>query len=467
MLSPATLPSRFHEFAARQGLFAEGDALVVAVSGGVDSMVLLELLRRNRSLGLIVAHCNHTLRGGESDADQSFVEEYARACGLPCEVCRAETAGQAQSRGIGIQEAAREIRYQFLHEVCSRRGARAIVTAHHADDNAETILMHLFRGTGVRGMAGIPLKAGGLVRPLLFARRQEIEEFARAERIAFRTDSSNDKDAYQRNAIRHHLMPILERISGEAAVDNINRAGERFRALADYVGDESARVLGACLRSGAQGIPHLDVEALLSHPRILQEHAILSLLEGWVGAQAASEHVLAVLALALKEPGARVLLPGGCEVCRDRKELLFLRARDDAPFSLPVEPGAQYAIGPYRFASRYVQTPGPYGGAWREFIDAERIGGRALSLRSWREGDAFFPIGMRGRKKISDFFVDEKVPLHEKQRIPILTTDDGDVIWVCGRRLDERFKITGSTRRVLQLEFTRTSPDEKADHGQR
>jgi len=160
-------------------------------------------------------------------------------------------------------------------------------------------------------------------------------------------------------------------------------------------------------------------------------------------------------------------LPGGAEVYRERKDLLLLRAREEAPFSLPVEPGAQYAIGPYRFASCYVQTPGPYGGLGREFIDAERIGGRRLSLRSWREGDAFFPLGMRGRKKISDFFVDEKVPLHEKQRIPILVTDDGDVIWVCGRRLDERFKITQSTRRVLQLEFTRTSPDEKADHGQR
>ncbi|HXX64477.1 MAG TPA: tRNA lysidine(34) synthetase TilS [Bacteroidota bacterium] len=467
MLSPATLPSRFHEFATRQRLFAEGDALVVAVSGGADSMVLLELLRRQRSLKLCLAHCNHTLRGSESDADQSFVEEYARASGLPCEVCRADTAGQAQSRGLGIPEAAREIRYTFLHEVRQRRGARSIATAHHADDNAETILMHLFRGAGVRGMAGIALSSGGVVRPLLFARRQEIEEFARAERIAFRTDSSNGKDAYQRNAIRHHLMPLLERISGDAAVDNINRAGERFRGLADYIGQESARVLASCLQRSEQGIEQLDVAALLSHPRFLQEHAVLSLLEGWVGAQTASEHVLAVLELALKEPGARVLLPGGAEVYRERKDLLLLRAREEAPFSLPVEPGAQYAIGPYRFASCYVQTPGPFGGPCREFIDAERIGGRRLSLRSWREGDAFFPLGMRGRKKISDFFVDEKVPLHEKQRIPILVTDDGDVIWVCGRRLDERFKITQSTRRVLQLEFTRTSPDEKADHGQR
>jgi len=451
MLSPNTLSSRFREFSRANGLFGEKDTIVVAVSGGVDSMVLLDLFSKERGLTLIAGHFNHGLRGEESDDDEAFAGERARAYGITFRAGRADTAGESKRRGVGIQEAARDLRYAFLNGL--RKGAGRIATAHHADDNAETILLHLFRGTGVQGMSGIPVEREGIIRPLLFADREEIEEYARNEHIPFRTDSSNAKDGYTRNAVRHHVLPLLKELVSPSVVANINRSGDNFRALAAYLKEETGRVLEACTAGRSAGGLRLSIPGLMEEPLILRQHAILAAVEEISGERPGSERVAAVLGLLENEPGTVVTVHGRTEAVRDRSEILIRRHAEAEGFSISVDTGREYAVGGFRFSSALVAAREPSAGRETEFADADRTGLDGLTLRSWREGDSFTPLGMSGRKKLSDFFVDERIPLERKHRIPVLLTAGGEVVWVCGMRLDDRFKITPATRRVLRLEF--------------
>jgi len=457
MLSPKTLSSRFREFSRTHELFGKKEKIVVAVSGGVDSMVLLDLFARERGLTLIAGHFNHGLRGEESDADEAFAADRARAYGIPFHGGRGDTSGEAKRRGVGIQEAARDLRYDFLLRLREDTGARRIATAHHADDNAETILLHLFRGAGIQGMSGIPVERDGVIRPLLFARREEIEEYARNENIPFRTDSSNAKDGYTRNAVRHHVLPLLKELVSPSVVENINRSGDNFRAAAAYLKEETARVLGSCITGRNPEGLKLSIPVLMTEPLILRQHAILTALEEVSGVHPGSDRIEAVLGLLENEPGSIVTVPGETEALRDRGELVIRRGGGIKAFSIAVDTGREYVVAGFRFAAEIVSSRGPSGGRNTEYADAERTGTRGLTLRSWREGDSFTPLGMSGRKKISDLFVDEKIPLHEKHRIPILLTAGGEVIWVCGMRLDDRFKITPATRRVLKLEFSSPS----------
>jgi tRNA(Ile)-lysidine synthase len=454
MLSPNTLPSRFREFSRTHGLFGEQERVVLAVSGGVDSMVLLDLFAKERGLAPIIGHFNHGLRGEESDDDETFVAERARTYGVPFHAGRGDTAGEAKRRGVGIQEAARDLRYDFLVRLRDATGAGRIATAHHADDNAETILLHLFRGTGVRGMSGIPVARDGIIRPLLFAKREELEEYARNEHIPFRTDSSNAKDGYTRNAVRHHVLPLLKELVSPAVVENINRSGDNFRTIAAYLKEETLKTLGACTIDRSPDGLRLSVSELMARPLLLRQHAILAALEEVSGARPGTDRVEAVLGLLVNEPGTMVTVGRGTEALRNRGELVIRLQNETAGFSITVDPGREYTLGGFRFATELLDSRGPAAGRGTEYADAERTGTEGMTLRSWREGDSFTPLGMSGRKKISDFFVDEKIPLLEKHRIPILLSAGGEVIWVCGMRLDDRFKITPATRRVLKLEYS-------------
>ncbi|HUI09266.1 MAG TPA: tRNA lysidine(34) synthetase TilS [Bacteroidota bacterium] len=449
---------RFREYCRRNALFAEHDTVIAAVSGGVDSMVLLDLLARERGLNVIVGHFNHRLRGVESDGDEEFVARRAEKYGFPFNAGRGDTAAESKRRKVGIQEAARDMRYDFLKKLRESAGGGHIATAHQADDNAETILLHLFRGTGVQGMAGIPVSRDGVIRPLLFAGRAEIEEFAHNEQLPFRTDSSNAKDRYARNVLRHRVLPLLKDVVSPSVVENINRSGENFRALAAYIMEEAGKALEACTTGrGASGI-RLSVERLEARPLFLRQLAVRSAVEETSGSAAGTGNVDAVLALLENEPGTRVTLAGGTVAERTRDELVIGPPAEERAFDYAVEVGRSYALRGFRFAATMVEARGPVAGRGVEYADAAATGPGPLTLRNWREGDSFVPLGMGGRKKVSDFFVDEKVPASGKKEIPLLVTPGGEIVWVCGMRLDDRFKITPATRRVIKLEFSTTSP---------
>ncbi len=459
MTSPHPFIKRLSAFIREKSLLKRGDKVVLAVSGGVDSTVMLEAfreLRRTWDIGLSVAHVNHQLRGEESDGDERFVRETARRCRIPFYSTRVDVLGRAHAMKLSKQEAARELRYAYIEEIRCQTLSDRVATAHQADDNAETVLLNVLRGTGVRGLAGIPCKRedGRIIRPLLFARRDDILQFARDRNVKYRNDSSNDSDFYARNHLRHHVIPALERELGPEVCVTLNRLSDTAREFADFLDRLVDERLNRTVSFGTEGCSVL-IPSLEQEPAFLRGEIILRILRH-LRIEPSQAKVNDILAICRRQTGRLLKMPGGMVVRKNRKVLEFKTEKPDEVLHQQVTVGEMYQ-GPGFVLS--VGLPGPvppvlpHGGA-TEYIDAEKLD-RSLVLRSWKTGDWFVPLGMNRKKKLSDFFGDEKIPGYEKTKIPILESRDR-IVWVCGKRLDDRFKITAGTRRAVKLTSSTT-----------
>ena len=471
MAASLNLPARFREFVQRHALIAQRDRVIVAVSGGIDSAVLLHLLageRKRWRIDLIVAHFNHRLRGAEADADEAFARQLAARYGLPFAAGRAGVGAIAASGRSGIEEAARALRYSFLEDLLGTHSCTRIATGHNADDNAETVLFHLFRGSGLRGLAGIPVSRnnGIIIRPLLFAARTEIAAYAEASGVRFREDASNASDDHTRNIIRHHILPVVrERIQPDVA-HTILRTSALLRDVDALVTGIARTGLDKPLTRRAGEEVLLPLSLLSLHPDAVQSAMIHEALTLTTGSRPGFETIRQVLSLRTARTGAIVRVQNGWAVSRIHAALRIGRVPDTAPFALPVTCNVPLSVPGGRFLCEavdrtvYTAQPRPAG----EYVDAQRTGSTGLTLRSWRRGDRFMPLGMHRRKKLSDFFVDAGIPVHEKYRYPLLIAADGTIVWVCGSRIDERFKITDGTTTVLRLQFQRESEEK---HGEK
>jgi len=464
MFSSRTFLTRFHEFSRRRRLIEERNKIVAAVSGGADSTVLLDLLAKEQEafgLTIIVAHFNHQLRGSESEADEFFVAQRARHYGFELYVERANTADYARHNKFGIQEGARKLRYDFFEKLLVSSGFDKIATAHNADDNAETILLNLFRGAGVQGLSGIPIlrEDRKIIRPLLFAQRSEIEEYATAEQLTFRTDSSNEKDTYTRNFIRHHILPPVKEQVNPNVVQTLHRSAELFRELEAFLTYTARQNFELMIAKRTDEEMHVSIPRLRSNPVLLQQYIVMLAGDQFAHRKLEYEQVNAILELTEGLTGSWVALSKEYVVFRDREHLVMRKSEPVSDFKIVVQPNHRYEFNKFRFSSEVMEESNVslngHGGA--EYVDADRIESGELVLRTWSEGDAFVPLGMKTKKKISDFFVDAKIPIYEKHHIPILETRDGQVVWVCGQRIDDRFKITTDTKRVMKLEFSRST----------
>jgi tRNA(Ile)-lysidine synthase len=470
-----TFRSRFREHLVRRRLLGERKRILVAVSGGVDSVVLLDLLAGERdhlALTLAVAHFNHQLRGNESDDDEAFVKERARACGLECYVERADTAEVARLSRRGIQETARALRYDFFAKLLLSSGFDRVATAHNADDNAETVLLNLFRGAGVQGLAGIPVfrTDRNVIRPLLFAERKDIASYSQEAGLPFREDSSNDTDHYTRNFIRHRVVPLVQEQINPTIVQTLNRSSELFRELEAYLSYNARHHLDLIATRRSPDDMHVAIPGLRAVPVLLRQHIAMLAAERFTGRRPDFDQTARVLDLMDGMTGAWVPLSQEHVVFRDRDALVFRKAEPLSEFRIVVQQNHAYDLGAFHFSTRVLAgVPEQMQGGREEFVDADKVKAGDLILRTWSDGDAFMPLGMRTMKKVSDFFVDAKVPVYEKRRFPILETTDGTIVWVCGQRIDDRFKVTDETQRVLKLEFHRSQDDSHgtADPGQR
>jgi tRNA(Ile)-lysidine synthase len=371
---------------------------------------------------------------------------------------------------MGIQEAARKLRYEFFDKLLISSGFDRIATAHHADDNAETILLNLFRGAGVQGLSGIPVyrEDRKIIRPLLFAGRAEIEQYAAAEHLAFRTDSSNLKNDYTRNVVRHQIVPVVKKDVNAGLVPTLNRSAELFRELEAFLSYTARQSYELLVVKKAEDELHLSISRLRSNPVLLQQYIIMLAADQIAHRKLDYDQVNSILDLTEGLSGSWVSISKDYVVFRDRENLVMRKTEQVTDFKITVQPNHSYDFDRFRFASEVVDPlnakAGPEGAA--EFIDADALRSNELVLRSWSDGDSFVPLGMKTKKKISDFFVDAKIPIYEKRQIPILETKEGEVVWVCGQRIDDRFKITSSTKRVMKLEFSRTAERTNGKKGQ-
>ena len=422
--------------------------LLVAVSGGVDSMCLAQKVRLEGG-PFAIAHCNFGLRGAESDGDEAFVTQWARKNGVPCHVKRFDTERYASERGVSVEMAARELRYRWFGQLCRENGYEGVAVAHHANDNAETLLLNLLRGTGLKGICGMkdssPLQGSvsiRLIRPLLDFSRREIEAHAVRSGVDFRIDATNADTAIPRNRIRHAVFPQLAAINPSfrqtfgAEMKHFAQAG---RLLDDLF---AAGRDSLCPERG--GVLCIDIPALLRRKepgwwlwRLLEEY-------GFGAAQ------LEQIEASLQAQSGKTFLSPTHRLVKDRTELRVY------PLSLPDSADLTDRLDVRTFAVMPGFDPRQKP-ADVLFVDADKLR-LPLSARPPRPGDRFRPFGMRrGSKLLSDFFTDLKLDVAQKQREVVVTMQDenGDevIVAIAGRRIDDRFKVTPATHTVAALSW--------------
>ncbi|MBO5685798.1 MAG: tRNA lysidine(34) synthetase TilS [Alistipes sp.] len=440
------LLAQFQRFVAENHLFTHDDRILLTVSGGVDSMVMLSLFVES-GYRVGVAHCNFGLRGIESDEDEVSVREAAEHYGVPCYNRRFDTAGEMERTGESMEMAARRLRYAWFDSLSATEGYTVIAVAHHADDSIETFFINLLRGTGLRGLTGITEQRGCIVRPLLFAARKEILEYAVTNHIHYREDSSNRSTKYLRNKIRLGLVPRIREINPKFTSlmrRNIGRLSEAQRFITTAI--EKIRSEAVTSEGGIDTIHPERIDPAFSRNFVLYE--LLNSTYGFKG------DVVDALCAALDEGASgRRFYAREWVAVTDRGAVLVARIQAEDSCTVEVREGALRAYGGNSvlyFETRDIDLIESFEVPPQvALLDADRLKW-PLTLRRWREGDWFIPFGMTGKKKVSDLLIDEKVSLMEKQRQFVLLSGE-DIVWVVGRRIDDRYRLTHDTERVLTI----------------
>lgn len=449
-----TLLRNFTHYIRKQNLFSPNQTVIIAVSGGIDSLVMLDLfaqLQESWNLQLYIAHINHQLRGKESDGDEKFVKKIAEQYGIPFYGERAGTRALAKKKNL--QQTAREIRYSFFEKLKKSLKADCIATAHNANDNAETILFNLFRGSGMEGLAGIPPfhREKKIIRPLLFAFREQISAYAKERRLVWREDSSNKKETYSRNYIRKNLLPAIQKLN-PSVVQTLNQEAEIFRDGKKFIDELLEEILRELIQKRS-GVYLLKVQKIKKHHLFIQKMTLRVLLNE-LGIEPAFKHIISIIELFDRQKGTIIQLSKSWRAERTGEAIEFYPKKKVKNVMLKLlKPGTvstkQFTIELFpvkREVQKFRKDP------FVEFVDAESIS-FPIHIRSWKSGDSFIPLGMKGSKKLSDFFTDLKLTQNQKNNVPILESKNR-IVWVGGCRLDDRFKITSKTKHVYQLSLT-------------
>ena len=443
-----SLLEKFQESVQKQKLFLPQDTLLLAVSGGVDSVVLCALCQLS-GFQFSIAHCNFQLRGAESDRDELFVKALAKKYNVAVDIKKFDTKKYAAMHKIAIQEAARNLRYEWFAAIAAKR---YIVTAHHADDNAETILMHFFRGTGLSGLTGIPAKNKNIRRPLLPFSKAEMIDFAKENKLDFVEDSSNQTVNYTRNLFRLEILPLLRKVF--PAVDqnlqqNIYRFGEIEKLYQFSVGKLLDKI---CVRKNEE--VRVPVKQLM---QLNNRALIYELIRPF---HFTEKQIEEVIKLSSSESGRYLNAPDQqYQIVKHRHWFIIhpLSEKNNATIIITEnENQISFANGALTIdVTDKLKIP---SSAHTALLDIEKIE-FPLVLRRWKEGDYFYPLGLKkknsqrvGKKKIARFLIDAKLPKSEKDNIWVIEYNQ-KICWVVGHRIDERFKITPRTKKALHIQW--------------
>jgi tRNA(Ile)-lysidine synthase len=445
MSKQQSLYARFMEFNRSKRLAGAKKCTLLAVSGGMDSVVMLDLFSK-AEFPCAVMHCNFQLRGEEANADEAFVFELVEQYKMRFYVERFDTKAYAEEFKVSIQIAARELRYKWFEEMLIEQRMELVATAHHLNDNIETILYNFTKGTGLRGLRGIPARQGNIIRPLLFATREEIEEYCKENNLRYREDSSNAEDKYTRNKIRHHVIPLLKEINPSLE----KTIGEKIELLNEIEKLYEARQKKAnrqlfLLRGSDVYIPLLKLKKTPHASTILYEY-----LKDFGFTPSQVEDMLSVI----DEPAGKQFLTERARVIKDRRFFILTQLPEqDVTVKLIEEKDEAVKFGNCELRIEDCETSVTrHPSSVTEFIDKSKLE-FPLTLRQWKAGDYFYPIGMgMKKKKVKKFLTDLKVPLHEKEKVLVLESNQ-KIVWVVGYRLDERFKVSPSSTGISKVSF--------------
>jgi len=430
----------FKDFVDKEALFSPKEKLLVAVSGGLDSVVLCELCHQ-AGYDFFIAHCNFQLRGEESLRDEQFVMSLVERYDKEVITGRFDTVQYAAAKKYSIQVAARELRYDWFR----RLHTGPILTAHHLDDNIETLLMNFFKGTGIAGLRAMLPRQGNIVRPLLFATRAMLQQFAGERGLGWVEDSSNASEKYTRNYFRHQLIPMIQTIYPDVTGnlgDNLRRFREIEVLYKQAVEQHKRRLLE---RKGDEvHIPVLKLQRSEPLPTLVYEiiHDF-----GF-----SAQQVPAVMALLDRGPG-KYVMSDTHRILKDRNWLIISPHSEAPADHVLVDPRQrQILFEGGALALEWLNKAEPSSDPSVAWLDASAVE-FPLLLRKWRPGDYFYPLGMRKKKKLARFFIDNKLSLARKEKVWVLEMN-GKIIWVVGLRIDDRFRVTERTRGVLKISFT-------------
>jgi len=455
-----SLRDRFIQYIKKENLFPAGDTLLLAVSGGVDSIVLCELCHQGE-YRFAIAHCNFRLRKNESERDKEFVSNLAKRYGVEFYLKEFETDTYATDNKISIQGAARKLRYEWFHALTHQLHPKTnspianwIVTAHHADDNIETMLMNFFRGTGIQGIRGIIPKQGQLVRPLLQFRKEELLQFAKEHTLNWVEDSSNLSDKYSRNYFRNNVIPTILNIYPEAEQNLLNNL-QRFQDI-EILYRQSVEMHKAKLAEKRENELHISVLKLKkAKPLVTIIHEIIK------DYNFTSAQINDVIKLMESETGKFVQSPTHW-IIKNRNWLILASKSPGNALNIIIE--ETDSIIPFELGElslEKIQTTNTPGIASYKLQTANHIAQLnakeiqfPLLLRKWKMGDYFYPLGMKKKKKLSRFFIDQKLSKSDKENVWVLEMNK-KIIWVPGMRIDERFKIHESDSTILLITLKR------------
>jgi len=443
----------FRQFIQSNALCQPTDRILLALSGGIDSMVMLHLYV---AAGYIpgIAHCNFHLRGDESDGDEQFVKSVAETMDAAYHQQDFDTERSAGESGISIQMAARNLRYRWFEEIRKQHGYNFISTAHNQDDVIETFFINLSRGTGIRGLIGIPVRFEKVIRPLLFASRESIVDYATEHNIRFREDSSNASDKYLRNRIRHQLIPMLEEENPSfrnALMDTMLKLSETEKLYEQ----ELLRLKHRLVRKDGDRA-RIRIRDLSAHEA--RRSILFEILSEYNFSSQAMEDIIH----SLEGPSGKQFLSATHRLVKDREDLIItlLDKEEDRKFYLEREAGRitepldlEWMVVDHTETFHIPNDPKI------ACLDLQKLH-FPLMLSHWRSGDYFQPLGMQGMKKISDYLIDTKVSLPDKDRIWLLTSGS-KIAWMIGHRIDDRFKVRPTTSQILMMKFTSPFPNEQ------
>ena len=459
--SDSALLSLLDSTIRKHRLFGPDDTVIVALSGGADSTAMLDILTRlpGYNLRLIVGHLNHHLRGVESDADEEFCRQLAAGYKIPFESKGVDVMGIAKSGGMNLEDAGRRARIYFLSQLRERHGATAVAVAHHADDQAETILMRLIRGSGMTGLSGMPYRnSSSFVRPLLNISRSDIEQYLQRHSLKWREDASNRDTTFLRNRIRHELLPLLEgynpairsTLSSTASV--ISGDETLLDELTEQAFSRSCRMVGGTVVCGVREL--LELSPPLRR-RVLR-HGFKNLVGNLEGLSLRHSDSICDM-LDSPRPNSRLALPQSVTVAREYDQLSFMQTsvtvRESAPDILVTAPGDYHLPGGGLLTVEISEPPGDYSTLSPDtvFINPGKAGFPWL-LRTFRPGDRIVPFGMSGRKKVKEIFIDRKIPLSERKKIPLLFSGS-DLIWIAGVCASELCRVDDSSGVTVRVKW--------------
>lgn len=413
--------------------------ILIALSGGLDSMVLVTLVSK-LNINFAVAHCNFQLRDLESEGDEDFLKSYCQEKSIQGFFQKFDTKQFAEDEKLSIQMAARNLRYHWFYELAENENFDFIATAHHLDDQVETFLINFSRGTGLEGLTGIPSKKDKIIRPLLVFSRDEIETFAHENAIPWREDSSNALDKYGRNKIRHQLVPVLKELN-PSFLNSFEKTIQNLQQAQSLVEDASRIVYRKVVQD-------IENQKIINLAELLQLSNYQAYLYQWLspfGFSAWKDVYELVQATSGKQ-----LFSEHFRLLKDRETLILEPKNEDHQHEFWIAETDKKLSFPLNLSFEEVKTIAQTDSN-AIFVDINTLK-FPLLLRKWQKGDYFYPFGMNGRKKLSKFFKDEKFSLIQKEKIWLLCSDN-QIVWLVGKRMDDRFKVTQNTQTTLKIEL--------------